>query len=33
VTPGDVFFAYVGDADGRSYIADAVEQRRRCRAV
>jgi UDP-N-acetylmuramoyl-L-alanyl-D-glutamate--2,6-diaminopimelate ligase len=26
VTPGDVFFAYVGDADGRSYIADAVER-------
>nr|WP_198982527.1 UDP-N-acetylmuramoyl-L-alanyl-D-glutamate--2,6-diaminopimelate ligase [Herbaspirillum sp. ASV7] len=26
VAPGDVFFAYVGDADGRSYIADAVER-------
>ncbi|WDZ96469.1 UDP-N-acetylmuramoyl-L-alanyl-D-glutamate--2,6-diaminopimelate ligase [Herbaspirillum sp. WKF16] len=26
VTQGDVFFAYVGDADGRSYIADAVER-------
>jgi len=26
VVPGDVFFAYVGDADGRSYIADAVER-------
>ncbi|WP_343649843.1 UDP-N-acetylmuramoyl-L-alanyl-D-glutamate--2,6-diaminopimelate ligase [Herbaspirillum sp.] len=26
VAPGDVFFAYVGDADGRSYVADAVER-------
>ncbi|WP_428214319.1 Mur ligase domain-containing protein, partial [Enterococcus casseliflavus] len=26
VAAGDVFFAYVGDADGRSYIADAVER-------
>ncbi|RAM64488.1 UDP-N-acetylmuramoylalanyl-D-glutamate--2,6-diaminopimelate ligase [Herbaspirillum rubrisubalbicans] len=26
VAPGDVFLAYVGDADGRSYIADAVER-------
>ncbi|OWY26826.1 UDP-N-acetylmuramoyl-L-alanyl-D-glutamate--2,6-diaminopimelate ligase [Herbaspirillum robiniae] len=26
IAPGDVFFAYVGDADGRSYIADAVER-------
>ncbi|WP_050469006.1 UDP-N-acetylmuramoyl-L-alanyl-D-glutamate--2,6-diaminopimelate ligase [Herbaspirillum chlorophenolicum] len=26
VEPGDVFFAYVGDADGRSYIEDAVER-------
>ncbi|MCA1324485.1 UDP-N-acetylmuramoyl-L-alanyl-D-glutamate--2,6-diaminopimelate ligase [Herbaspirillum sp. alder98] len=26
IGPGDVFFAYVGDADGRSYIADAIER-------
>jgi UDP-N-acetylmuramoyl-L-alanyl-D-glutamate--2,6-diaminopimelate ligase len=26
VAPGDVFFAYVGDADGRTYIEDAVER-------